>query len=89
MFAKAYYNEIEPFAVAGLRELIKAGAIADGEVDSRSIAEVEAKDLRGFTQCHFSPASEFGATPSASQDGPMNESAGQDRARVNRSVCGW
>ena len=49
----AYYNEIEPFAVAWLRELIKQGHIADGVVDDRSITEVQASDLEGFTQCHF------------------------------------
>ena len=49
----AYYNEIDPFAAAWLRELIKGGWIADGEVDERSIVEVSPDDLRGFTQCHF------------------------------------
>jgi DNA (cytosine-5)-methyltransferase 1 len=49
----AYYNEIDPFAAAWLRELIKAGLIADGEVDTRSIESVSPDDLRGFTQCHF------------------------------------
>lgn len=33
----AYYNEIEPFAAAWLRELIKAGHIAPGKVDERSM----------------------------------------------------
>ena len=49
----AYYNEFDPFAAAWLRELIKDGLIADGEVDERSITEVEPEDLRGFAQCHF------------------------------------
>ncbi|MBT4331519.1 MAG: DNA cytosine methyltransferase, partial [Gammaproteobacteria bacterium] len=49
----AYYNEFEPFAAAWLRELIKDGLIADGEVDGRSITDVEPADLKGFTQCHF------------------------------------
>ena len=49
----AYYNEIDQFAAQWLRELIKAGAIAQGEVDERSIIDVEPADLRGFTQCHF------------------------------------
>lgn len=49
----AYYNEIDPFAAAWLRELIKDGQIADGEVDERSITDVRADDLRGFIQCHF------------------------------------
>lgn len=49
----AYYNEFDPFAAAWLRELIKAGHIADGVVDERSIVDVKPKDLTGFTQCHF------------------------------------
>jgi hypothetical protein len=38
----AYYNEIEPYAAQWLRNLIKAGHIAEGDVDERSIVEVEA-----------------------------------------------
>jgi DNA (cytosine-5)-methyltransferase 1 len=49
----AYYNEHDPFAAAWLRELIKAGHIAAGIVDERSIEDVKPTDLRGFTQCHF------------------------------------
>ena len=49
----AYYNEIDPFAAQWLRELIKAGHIAPGEVDTRNIEDVAADDLAGFTQCHF------------------------------------
>lgn len=49
----AYYNEIDPFAAAWLRELIRAGHIAPGEVDERSIEEVKPDDLKKFTQCHF------------------------------------
>jgi DNA (cytosine-5)-methyltransferase 1 len=49
----AYYNENDPKTAAWLRELIKAGLIADGEVDTRSIADVQASDLAGFVQCHF------------------------------------
>ena len=49
----AYYNEFDPFAAAWLRELIKAGHIAPGDVDDRSIKDVSADDLRGYTQCHF------------------------------------
>jgi len=49
----AYYNEIEPYAAEWLRNLIKAGMIPHGEVDTRSIVDVAPNDLRGFTQCHF------------------------------------
>ncbi|MBG3875935.1 DNA cytosine methyltransferase [Desulfovibrio oxamicus] len=51
--ALAYYNEHDPFAAAWLRELIKAGHIAPGEVDERSIEDVVPTDLAGFNQCHF------------------------------------
>jgi DNA (cytosine-5)-methyltransferase 1 len=49
----AYYNENDPKTAAWLRELIKAGLIADGEVDDRSIELVRPEDVRGFVQCHF------------------------------------
>jgi DNA (cytosine-5)-methyltransferase 1 len=49
----AYYNEIESYAAQWLRNLIAKGLIADGEVDTRSILDVQPDDLRGFTQAHF------------------------------------
>ena len=49
----AYYNEFDHFAASWLRQLIKDGLIADGEVDERSIKEVTGADVAGFTQCHF------------------------------------
>jgi len=50
---RAYYNEIDPFAAAWLRNLIAGGHISEGEVDERSIRDVAAEDLRGFDRCHF------------------------------------
>jgi DNA (cytosine-5)-methyltransferase 1 len=49
----AYYNEFDPFAAAWLRELIKAGHIAPGIVDERSIEDVKPEELIEYTQCHF------------------------------------
>lgn len=49
----AYYNELDPHAAAWLRELIKRGLIAAGDVDERSIEDVKPGDLRGYRQCHF------------------------------------
>ena len=49
----AYYNEFDPFAAAWLRELIKAGRIAPGDVDERDMREVHPDDIRGYTQHHF------------------------------------
>lgn len=48
-----YYNEWDKGAAAWLRELIKAGHLPQGYVDERSITDVTASDLAGFTQCHF------------------------------------
>jgi DNA (cytosine-5)-methyltransferase 1 len=49
----AYYNEIDPYCVEWLRNLIAAGLIAPGVVDSRPIQEVEPYELGDYTQCHF------------------------------------
>lgn len=49
----AFYNEIDPYAAAWLRNLIAAGHIAAGIVDERSIVEIEPDELVGFDQCHF------------------------------------
>lgn len=49
----SYYNEIDPYAAQWLRNLIAAGHIAPGDVDERSIEEVQPDDVRGYTQCHF------------------------------------
>lgn len=49
----AYYNEFDEECSQWLRNLIDAGMIAPGDVDSRSIEDVAPDDLRGYTQCHF------------------------------------
>jgi DNA (cytosine-5)-methyltransferase 1 len=48
-----YYNEFDPYAAQWLRNLIDAGHLPKGEVDSRSIKDVKASDIIGFVQCHF------------------------------------
>ena len=50
---RAYYNELDAVKAEVLREAIRAGAIAPGDVDERSVADVESADLVGYTQCHF------------------------------------
>ena len=50
---KVYYNEIDPFCVKWLSELMKAGAIPEGIIDDRSIDDVRPKELEPFNQCHF------------------------------------
>lgn len=49
----AYYSENNLELADWLRALIKRGLIAPGDVDDRSIAQVRACDLKGYTQCHF------------------------------------
>ena len=53
MSAPAYYNEWDAYAAQWLRNLISAGHLPAGEVDTRSIADVRPDDLAGFRQCHF------------------------------------
>jgi DNA (cytosine-5)-methyltransferase 1 len=48
-----YYNEFEPYAAQWLRNLIAEGLIPAGDVDTRSITDVEPQDLAGYRQCHF------------------------------------
>jgi DNA (cytosine-5)-methyltransferase 1 len=49
----AYYNENDEDKAAWLRELIRKGIVAPGEVDTRSISAVWPEDLAGFSQHHF------------------------------------
>lgn len=49
----AYYNEWDAFAAQWLRNLIAAGHIAPGDVDERSIVDVQPDDVRGYRQCHW------------------------------------
>lgn len=49
----AYYNEIDPNAAEWLRQLIRMGAIAPGDVDERSIVDVPSDELKPYTQHHF------------------------------------
>lgn len=48
-----YYNEFEPYAAQWLGNLIAAGLIPPGHVDTRSITDVQPSDLAGYRQCHF------------------------------------
>ena len=50
---RAYFNEWDPYAAGWLRNLIAAGFLPAGDVDERSIADVQPGDLAGYTQCHF------------------------------------
>lgn len=48
-----YYNENDAYAAQWLRNLIAANLITEGEVDERSIKDVQSDDLKGFQRCHF------------------------------------
>lgn len=51
---KVYYNEFDPFAAAWLQELMNAGEISPGDIDTRSILEIKADDIKDrYTQYHF------------------------------------
>jgi DNA (cytosine-5)-methyltransferase 1 len=50
---RAYYNEFDKHAATWLRELIACNLIAPGDVDERSITDVQPSDLDGYTQHHF------------------------------------
>src|SRR3990167_2717266 len=48
-----YYNDNDPYICDWVRNLIEAKLVPPGEVDARSITEVNGGDLKGFVQCHF------------------------------------
>lgn len=48
-----YYNENDRQKAAWLRELIKRRLLPAGEVDERSIRDVDVAELHGYGQCHF------------------------------------
>lgn len=53
MNLRHYYNEIDPYCVQWLRNLMDADLIDRGDIDTRSIEDVRPDDLRGYIQCHF------------------------------------
>jgi len=48
-----YYNEFDSYAAEWIRNLIAAGEIPPGDVDTRSIKDVTPDDAKHYTQCHF------------------------------------
>jgi DNA (cytosine-5)-methyltransferase 1 len=51
--SKAYYNDNDPMAAQWLRHLVAAGELPEGDVDERSIKEIQPADLQGYTQVHL------------------------------------
>ena len=50
---RAYYNENDQDACARLSNLMDAGMISPGQIDDRSIVDVQPSDVVGFERCHF------------------------------------
>lgn len=50
---RAYYNDSDPGVCAWLRQLVADGLVMDGDVDERSIADVQPSELAGYVRCHF------------------------------------
>lgn len=48
-----YYNDFDKYCCEWLRNLITAGELPPGDVDDRSITDVQPEDLAGYDQCHF------------------------------------
>lgn len=48
----AIYNEIDGYAARWLRNLVDAGAITPGVVETRSIRDLRPEDVRDATQFH-------------------------------------
>jgi DNA (cytosine-5)-methyltransferase 1 len=48
-----YYNDNDPRICAWLRALIRDGHLPAGDVDERSISDVQPDELKGYRQCHF------------------------------------
>jgi DNA (cytosine-5)-methyltransferase 1 len=47
------YNEIDPYAAKWIGNLVAAGHVAPGEVETRSIRELQPGDVRDHVQSHF------------------------------------
>src|SRR3990167_4383778 len=50
---RSYFNEWDPYMAAWLRNMIAGGELPEGDVDERSIADVQPSDLRGYGQVHL------------------------------------
>ena len=50
---RSYYNDNDPDIADWLRELVREGLLPDGDVDDRSICDVEAVDIFEYDQVHF------------------------------------
>lgn len=49
----AYYNDSDAYCAAWLRNLIAGGLIPQGDVDERSVTDVQAEEIRDYDQWHL------------------------------------
>lgn len=49
----AYYNDNEPFVCAWMQNLMDAGLITQGKIDSRPIQEIKPNEIKDYTRCNF------------------------------------
>lgn len=49
----AFYNDNDAYAARWLANLVSAGYLSSGDVDARSILDIDPADLAGYSQCHF------------------------------------
>ena len=49
----AYYNDNDPYCGSWLANLAEQGRITEGVVDTRSIRDIQAGEMQGFSRCHF------------------------------------
>ena len=50
---RAFYNDNDPFVCAWLQNLMDAGHITPGEIDDRSIVDIDPAAVAGFERAHF------------------------------------
>lgn len=48
-----YYNEFDKNSATMLRQMISDGLLPPADVDERPIQEIDANELKKYTQCHF------------------------------------
>ena len=85
----AYYNENDPKAAAWLRELIAERLIAPGEVDDRSVADIQPTELLAFTQCHFFAGIGGWSYALRLAEWPDDRSSLDRKLSLSAVLCGW
>jgi len=50
---KTFYNEIEPFCVEWMQNLMTGNVITPGYIENKSITEITSDELKEYQRCHF------------------------------------